>query len=250
MRRILKKILKKSPSSEQDGVFFQKLTTILGFQPTTLRYYEKAFTHRSANKLDEKGNQINYERLEFLGDAMLGSVIASHLYNEVPSGDEGYLTKMRSKIVSREHLNELGRDFNLIQFVESKVNPQHFGENIHGNIFEAFIGAIYLDRGYTYCEKFIQNKIIKPYVDIAKLEGKVISYKSLIIEWCQKEKKSFKFDIYEDNGKEGAKFFGVKLYIDEQIVSKARATSKKKAEETAAKRAFFVFQEKISRKNN
>ena len=158
MRRILKKILKKSPSSEQDGVFFQKLTTILGFQPTTLRYYEKAFTHRSANKLDEKGNQINYERLEFLGDAMLGSVIAAHLYNEVPSGDEGYLTKMRSKIVSREHLNELGRDFNLIQFVESKVNPQHFGENIHGNIFEAFIGAIYLDRGYTYCEKFIQNK--------------------------------------------------------------------------------------------
>ncbi len=250
MRRILKKILKKSPSSEQDGVFFQKLTTILGFQPTTLRYYKKAFTHRSANKLDEKGNQINYERLEFLGDAMLGSVIAAHLYNEVPSGDEGYLTKMRSKIVSREHLNELGRDFNLIQFVESKVNPQHFGENIHGNIFEAFIGAIYLDRGYTYCEKFIQNKIIKPYVDIAKLEGKVISYKSLIIEWCQKEKKSFKFDIYEDNGKEGAKFFGVKLYIDEQIVSKARATSKKKAEETAAKRAFFVFQEKISRKNN
>lgn len=250
MRRILKKILKKSPSSEQDGVFFQKLTTILGFQPTTLRYYEKAFTHRSANKLDEKGNQINYERLEFLGDAMLGSVIAAHLYNEVPSGDEGYLTKMRSKIVSREHLNELGRDFNLIQFVESKVNPQHFGENIHGNIFEAFIGAIYLDRGYTYCEKFIQNKIIKPYVDIAKLEGKVISYKSLIIEWCQKEKKTFKFDVYEDNGKEGAKFFGVKLYIDEQIVSKARATSKKKAEETAAKRAFFVFQEKISRKNN
>ena len=250
MRRIIKKILKKSPSSEQDGVFFQKLTTILGFQPTTLRYYEKAFTHRSANKLDEKGNQINYERLEFLGDAMLGSVIAAHLYNEVPSGDEGYLTKMRSKIVSREHLNELGRDFNLIQFVESKVNPQHFGENIHGNIFEAFIGAIYLDRGYTYCEKFIQNKIIKPYVDIAKLEGKVISYKSLIIEWCQKEKKTFKFDVYEDNGKEGAKFFGVKLYIDEQIVSKARATSKKKAEETAAKRAYFVFQEKISRKNN
>jgi len=250
MRRILKKILKKSPSSEQDGVFFQKLTTILGFQPTTLRYCEKAFTHRSANKLDEKGNQINYERLEFLGDAMLGSVIAAHLYNEVPSGDEGYLTKMRSKIVSREHLNELGRDFNLIQFVESKVNPQHFGENIHGNIFEAFIGAIYLDRGYTYCEKFIQNKIIKPYVDIAKLEGKVISYKSLIIEWCQKEKKTFKFDVYEDNGKEGANFFGVKLYIDEQIVSKARATSKKKAEETAAKRAYFVFQEKISRKNN
>src|SRR5574343_1221496 len=247
MRRLLKKITKNSRSPE-DGIFFKKITSILGFEPKELKYYQKAFTHRSTNKVDEKGNPFNYERLEFLGDAMLGSVIAAHLYNEVPSGDEGYLTKMRSKIVSREHLNELGRDFNLIQFVESKVNPQHFGENIHGNIFEAFIGAIYLDRGYTYCEKFIQNKIIKPYVDIAKLEGKVISYKSLIIEWCQKEKKTFKFDVYEDNGKEGAKFFGVKLYIDEQIVSKARATSKKKAEETAAKRAYFVFQEKISRK--
>jgi ribonuclease-3 len=93
---------------------------------------------------------MNYERLEFLGDAMLGSVIAAHLYNQVPTGDEGYLTKMRSKIVSREHLNELGRDLNLIDFVESKVPVQHFGENIHGNIFEALVGAIFLDRGYDF----------------------------------------------------------------------------------------------------
>lgn len=248
MRRILKKILKKSPSSNQDGVFFEKISQILGFKPDTLKYYEKAFTHRSANKLDEKGNPISYERLEFLGDAMLGSVIAAHLYNKVPTGDEGYLTKMRSKIVSREHLNELGRDFNLVQFVESKVNPSHFGDNIHGNIFEAFIGAIYLDKGFAYCEKFIHEKIIKQYVNIEKLEGKVISYKSLIIEWCQKEKKSFRFDVFEDNGKEGIKYFGVKLFIDEEVVSKARATSKKKAEETAAKRAFFALQNIIEKK--
>lgn len=248
MRRILKKILKKSPSSNQDGFFFEKISQILGFKPDTLKYYEKAFTHRSANKLDEKGNPISYERLEFLGDAMLGSVIAAHLYNKVPTGDEGYLTKMRSKIVSREHLNELGRDFNLVQFVESKVNPSHFGDNIHGNIFEAFIGAIYLDKGFAYCEKFIHEKIIKQYVNIEKLEGKVISYKSLIIEWCQKEKKSFRFDVFEDNGKEGIKYFGVKLFIDEEVVSKARATSKKKAEETAAKRAFFALQNIIEKK--
>ncbi len=248
MRRIFKKILKKSPSSNQDGVFFEKISQILGFKPETLKYYKKAFTHRSANKLDEKGNPISYERLEFLGDAMLGSVIAAHLYNKVPTGDEGYLTKMRSKIVSREHLNELGRDFNLVQFVESKVNPSHFGDNIHGNIFEAFIGAIYLDKGFTYCEKFIHEKIIKQYVNIERLEGKVISYKSLIIEWCQKEKKSFRFDIFEDNGKEGIKYFGVKLFIDEEVVSKARATSKKKAEETASKRAFFALQDLIEKK--
>ena len=95
---------------------------------------------------------------------------------------------MRSKIVSREHLNELGRDFNLLQFVESKVNSSQFGENIHGNLFEAFIELFTWIKAFTYCEKFIQNKIIKQYVDIAKLEGKVISYKSLIIEWCQKRK--------------------------------------------------------------
>jgi ribonuclease-3 len=245
--RLLKKILKNSRSHE-DGIFFEKITKILGFSPKEIKNYQKAFTHRSVNKLDDKGNPFNYERLEFLGDAMLGSVIAAHLYNEVPSGDEGYLTKMRSKIVSREHLNELGRDFNLIEFVDSKVSSNQFGENIHGNLFEAFIGAIYLDRGFEFCEKFIRTKIIKQYVDIAKLEGKVISYKSLIIEWCQKEKKTFAFEFFEDNGIEGQKYFGVKLLIDQKIIAKARATSKKKAEEKASQRAYFALQEKISQK--
>jgi len=247
MRGIFKK-LRKNPRSLEDGIFFDKITKILGFQPKELNYFRKAFTHRSTNKLDEKGNPFNYERLEFLGDAMLGSVIAAHLYNEVPNGDEGYLTKMRSKIVSREHLNELGRDFNLVQFVESKVSSNQFGDNIHGNLFEAFIGAIYLDRGFEYCEKFIRTKIIKQYVDIALLEGKVISYKSLIIEWCQKEKKSISFEFIEDNGTEGQKYFSVKLLIDHKIISKARATSKKKAEEKAAQRTYFALQEKISQK--
>ena len=113
-------------------------------------------------------------------------------------------------------------------------------------MFEAFIGAIYLDRGFEYCEKFIRTKIIKQYVDIAKLEGKVISYKSLIIEWCQKEKKSFAFEFVEDNGIEGQKYFGVKLLINQKIIAKARATSKKKAEEKASQRAYFALQDQIS----
>jgi ribonuclease-3 len=248
MRRILKKILKKTPSSNQDGVFFGQITKILGFKPESEIFYKHAFTHRSSNKTDENGYPISYERLEFLGDAMLGSVIAAHLYKKVPTGNEGYLTKMRSKIVSREHLNELGRDFNLVQFIESKVNPSYFGDNIHGNLCEAFIGAIYLDKGYPFCEKFIHEKIIKPYVDIEQLEGKVISYKSLIIEWCQKEKINFKFEVFEDDGKEGVKYFGIKLLMDNEVISKARATSKKKAEETASKRAFFALQDKIENK--
>jgi ribonuclease III len=244
---ILKKIFSNSRSPE-DGIFFSKMEAILGFKPSNIEYFQKAFTHRSSNKVDASGSPMNYERLEFLGDAMLGSVIAAHLYNEVPTGDEGYLTKMRSKIVSREHLNELGRDLNLIQFVESKVPVSHFGENIHGNIFEALIGAIFLDRGYVACENFIKKKVIKPYVDIPKLEGKVISYKSLLIEWCQKEKKTFQYEVFDDNGNDGQKYFGVKLSIDGKVIAKARATSKKKAEEKASQRAYFVFQEKINAK--
>ena len=245
--RIIRKIFSKSRSLE-DGIFFGAIEKILGFAPRNIDFYKKAFTHRSSNILDEVGNPLNYERLEFLGDAMLSAVIAAHLFNEAPTGDEGYLTKMRSKIVSREHLNELGKDLNLVQFVESKVPVQHFGDNIHGNIFESLVGAIYLDKGYEFCEKFIQKRVIIPYVDIARLEGKVISYKSLVIEWCQKEKRQFHYDIFEDNGIDGERLFGVKLSIDEKVIAKARATSKKKAEEKASQRAYFAFQEKIDKK--
>jgi ribonuclease-3 len=245
--KILKNIFKNSRSTE-DGIFFTAIQNIIGFKPLSIYYYEKAFTHRSTNKMDVKGNPMNYERLEFLGDAMLSAVIAAHLYNEVPTGDEGYLTKMRSKIVSREHLNELGRDLDLIRLIDSKVPVQHFGENIHGNIFEALVGAIFLDKGYDFCEKFIQKSVIIPYVDIPKLEGKVISYKSLLIEWCQKEKKTFNYEVYDDNGIDGQKYFGVKLSIDGKVIAKARATSKKKAEEKASQRGFFALQEKINNK--
>ena len=230
-----------------NGNFFLELTKILGFKPKNIKYFKTAFTHRSMNIKDSKGNAINYERLEFLGDAMLSSVIASHLYIEVPSGDEGYLTKMRSKIVSREHLNELGKGLNLIGLVESRIPAGQFGDNIHGNLFEALIGAIFLDRGYKYCEKFIFKRVVIPYVDIEKLEGKVISYKSLLIEWCQKEKKIFSYNVYEDTGNDEVRHFSVKLSIDGKIIAKARATSKKKAEEKASKRAFFAFQSSISK---
>lgn len=233
--------------SKKDGNFFWGMKKILGFKPKNLEIFQKAFVHRSANRKDKAGNPMNYERLEFLGDAMLGTIISKHLYNKVPDGDEGYLTKMRSKIVSREHLNELGKDLHLIDFVESKIPKSRFGDNIHGNVFEALVGAIYLDRGYKYCEKFISERVIAPYVDIEQLEGKVISYKSLVIEWCQKQKKSFTFDVYEDTGNDAIKHFAVKLVIANKIVAKARATSKKKAEERAAKRAYFALQDKMKK---
>ena len=235
-----------SSRSQEEGEFFNDVKNILGFSPQNLNWYHEAFTHRSTQILNSEGKPQNYERLEFVGDAMLGSVIAAYLFSMVPEGNEGYLTKMRSKVVSREHLNELGRDLNLISLVKTTVPIDQFGENIHGNVFEALVGAIYLDRGYAWVQKFVQNRVIEPYVDIEKLEGKVISYKSLVIEWCQKHKKQFKFQTYEDNGVETLKHFAVKLYIDKEVVAKARSTSKKKAEELAAKRTFYKLQEQMA----
>lgn len=241
-----KKIFKSRP--DKDGFFFKRMQSIIGFKPKKIVHYEKAFTHRSLGLKKGDGNPFNYERLEFLGDAMLGAVIAAHLFDEVRGGNEGYLTKMRSKVVSRKHLNELGRELNLIRYVRASIPKEHFGANIHGNLFEALVGAIYLDRGYIYCRKFIDKRVIQPYVDIEKLEGRIISYKSVLIEWCQKEKKQFKFNVFEDSGQDAVKHFGVKLLIDGVIVGKSRATSKKKAEEIASKRAFYAFQREIENK--
>ncbi|MCI2229999.1 ribonuclease III [Polaribacter sp. MSW13] len=232
--------------SDEDVELYNELKKLLKFSPRKIKKYKKAFTHRSIQITDNKGIPINYERLEFLGDSILGSVIAAYLYKKVPTGSEGYLTQMRSKIVSREHLNELGKDLDLIRFVKSNIDQANVGDNIHGNIFEALVGAIYLDKGYNFCQKFIYKNVIIPYVDIQKLEGKITSYKGLIIEWCQKQKKKYTFDTYEDSGNESIKHFSVKISIDGEQIAKGRATSKKKAEEQASKRVYFAFQNQIS----
>ena len=240
----IRKIVK--PHNEEDAQLYNELKKLLNFSPRRINKYKKAFTHRSVQMLDSKGIPINYERLEFLGDSILGSVIASYLYKKVPTGSEGYLTQMRSKIVSREHLNELGKDLDLIRFVKSNIDQANVGDNIHGNIFEALVGAIYLDKNYNTCQKFIYENVIVPYVDIEKLEGKITSYKGLIIEWCQKQKKKYTFETYEDSGNEAIKHFSVKISIDGEQIAKGRATSKKKAEEQASKRVYFAFQKQIN----
>jgi len=237
---------KLKPTSNKDVRFKIALVKILGFNPKNLSIYEKAFTHSSVKKFNSQGKPINYERLEFLGDAVISTVIAEFLFKKAPFGDEGYLTKMRSKIVSRVYLNEIGKNLNLIQFIKSAVNENRFGDNIYGNVFEALIGAIYVDRGFKYCVDFIHNKLINPYININKLEQKITSYKSLIIEWCQKEKKEINFDIFEDSGNEQVKHYSVKLYIDGNFIAKGRDTSKKKAEENAAQRSYYALQNKIN----
>ena len=221
------------------------LEPILGFKPKKIHYYERAFTHRSTNKKDEIGNPFNYERLEYVGDAILGAVVAHYLYVSILDANEGYLTKMRSKIVSRSHLNEIGKGLHLISLLDSKLENSKFGDNIHGNLFEALVGAVFLDRGYSMSEKFIFDSVIDPNVDINQLEGKVISYKSLMVEWCQKEKKRIKYTRCHDEGVDEVKHFSVTLEIDGKIIAKARATSRKKAEEKVSQRGYFALQDKI-----
>ncbi len=244
--KFIRNIFNSRPDKGRD--FFLEVKKLIGFTPLDLSIYKMAFTHRSLNLKNSTGVAVNYERLEFLGDAMLDAVISKYLYDKVPQGDEGYLTKMRSKIVSREHLNELGKELDLIKLLKSRIPKANFGNNVHGNLFEALVGAIFLDRGYNDCKSFIDQNVIIPHVDIETLESKVISYKSLFIEWCQKEKKIFNYNVYEDTGNEDIRHFSVKLYIDDKIIAKARATSKKKAEEKVSKRAFFVFQNQINDK--
>ena len=227
--------------------FYSKIKSLLKFSPNSLEYYKRAFIHRSLNRKDINGIAINYERLEFLGDSILSSIISSYLFKNIPDGSEGYLTQMRSKIVSRNHLNELGSELNLIDFVQSNIADDNYSDNIHGNLFEALIGAIFLDRGYPYCKKFVYQNVIIPHVDLEKLKNKIISYKSLFIEWCQKNKKDYNYQTFEDNGNDSVKHFAVKLSVENNVIAKARETSKKKAEEKASKRAFFMFQDEILR---
>ena len=246
----MKFILKwfNSRSSKEDGNFFSTLKDILGFKPKHIDLYHTAFTHRSMAQFDSDGNPISYERLEFLGDAVLSSVISAYLYEEMPTKNEGYLTQMRSKIVSRSTLNIIGKQIGLKKLIKSKIPDAQFSSTLLGDSFESLVGAIYLDRGYEYTERFIYDKVIEPYVDIDNLENKISSYKSYIIEYCQKERKEVKFVLLEDKVDTQNKLFSIKLEIDGKYISKGRATSKKKAEEQASKRGYYSIQQKINKK--
>jgi ribonuclease-3 len=236
-----------SSRSKKDGSFLYGLHEILGFKPKNISIYERVFTHRSMNLKDKFGNDINYERLEFLGDSLLDSIISTHLFKQSPQGDEGYLTKMRAKAVSRNNLNKIGKSFNLLDFLQSQVKQEHFGENIYGNLLEALIAAIYIDQGYKKCEKFVTEKIIIPFIDIEVLENKVISYKSYMIEWCQKNKYSYIIKECHDTGirENGQHYFAMSFILNDQTIAKARETSKKKAEEKVCRRAYYALQDKI-----
>ncbi|NCF31890.1 MAG: ribonuclease III [Bacteroidetes bacterium] len=220
-------------------MFFSKLKKITTLKAYNKNVYRTAFTHRSKNLKDVDGHLINFERLEFLGDSILSIVVSSFLYDKFPFAKEGTLTKYRAKIVSRENLNQIGLKIDLVNFLDqkSKVN---FGKNIHGNLLEALIGAVFVDRGYKKCSAFVMKKILGEHVDINQLQHTVLNYKGFLIEWGQKTKKSVKFKTNTDNGLDPEFNYTTQIFLDDKQIVKARGVSKKKSEEKAAKRAFHA----------
>ena len=231
---IIKKIFSKSRSQE-DGIFFDTIQKILGFQPVSIDFYKKAFTHRSSNKLDENGHPINYERLEFLGDAILGAVVAEYLFKLFPKKDEGFLTQMRSRIVNGQNLFALSKKFGFDVLLNSKLTKKEkLSSSAYGDAFEAFIGAIFIDKGFEKTKKFILNNIIKVHLDMTELLQNDTDYKSQFQIMMQRQKKQFEYTILkeEHNGRE--KTYSIQLSIEgvEQAVFEHK--SKKVAEQKVA----------------
>ncbi len=220
--------------------YFKKLKNILGFVPGNVRLYQMAFRHKSVAKPIKEGVKNSNERLEFLGDAVLGSVVAELLFKLYPYKDEGFLTEMRSKIVSRANLNQLSRKlgFNeLIEFDARMISYPNKQGSLLGDAFEALIGAVYLDKGYKFTREFLLSRIIKPHVDIHTLEITETNFKSRLIEWCQHSGKDVAFIQIDNPEGESAKMFSVKVVVDGEDCGIGRDFNKKSAEKMAAEKA-------------
>ncbi len=229
--------LKKSSSHPSTGKDLQRsIKNIFGFHPGNLHLYRLAFRHKSANK-DVNGIKINNERLEYLGDAILDSVIAEYLFKKFPYKGEGFLTEMRSKIVCRSNLEKLSRKLGIDRLIESSPDTKGASKSMRGDAFEAFIGALYLDKGYEYTRKIIIKRIVNIHIDIDTLEYLDTNFKSKLIEWAQKEKKEVNFRVVSEKGEKNKHQYEVEVYVDEKAVSRGIDYSIKGAEKIAAEKA-------------
>ncbi len=220
--------------------YIRSLENLLGFVPGNLRLYRMAFRHRSVAVELKNGTKNSNERLEFLGDAILGSVVAEILFKMYPYKDEGFLTEMRSKIVSRANLNQLAKRLGLDEHIE--YDNRLIGHNnkqgsLLGDTFEAMIGAIYMDKGYNFTRNFLINRIIKPHIDIHTLELTETNFKSKIIEWCQRHGKDISFEIIANEEGENSKLFTIQISVDGENCAIGRDYNKKNAEKLAAEKA-------------
>lgn len=226
--------------SEKDLLFRKNISHIVGYNIHNLEIFKEAFSLKSSTK---NTNKKNYERLEFLGDSVLGTIISCHLFQTYPNENEGFLTQMKSKIVNRKNLNKLGEDLKLSSLLQVDTSQIILSENISGNLLEALIGAIYLDIDYEFCKKIVLDRILTPST-INKLENKIISYKGLLLEWSQKKKVSIRYETCEEIQPNKTILFRCHVWLQNEKISNALEASKKKAEEKAAKRAFYVLSKK------
>jgi ribonuclease-3 len=186
------------------------------------------------------GQPINNERLEYLGDAVLGAIVAEYLYNRFPRKDEGFLTQMRSRIVNRSFLTQLTFKLGLNHFVNSNTNSVNDTSHIFGDVFEAFIGAIYLDKGYQGAKQFVIKKVLCVHVDIHELERSDNNFKSQLIEWGQKNKREVEFDTHENpNTSHNSLPFVSLIRIDGEVVGTGEGYSKKEAQQNSASKALI-----------
>lgn len=219
-----------------DKKLFLSLRNILGFYPQNLSLYKQCLRHRSAAVSLKDGADNSNERLEFLGDAVLGASVAHFLFRKFPFKDEGFLTKIRSRIVSRTNLNSLSRKLGLFNMIEVKRENEQIYKSAGGDALEAFIGAIYLDRGYNDAQTFVINKLIKLHLDIDEILNTDKDYKSKLVEWSQKEKRAIRYEVAAEKGAGLNRYYVIDLYVDEVKQSSGNGNSKKAAEQHAAEK--------------
>jgi len=213
---------------------------ILGFYPHEIDVYKIAFTHSSSENKGQKGKLLNNERLEFLGDAVLETVVSDIVFEHFPRKREGFLTGTRSKIVQRSTLNQLAEKMGIIQLVKTNMNVNSPHNNIGGNAFEALMGAIYLDRGYGFCYRFIEQQVLGKYINLDNVAKKEENFKSKLLEWSQKNR--LKTDIRivrsEPTGKNSDLFRSV-VFIEGVRIGEGKGYSKKESHQDAAKRSLM-----------
>lgn len=212
------------------------IKNIFGFHPGNLTLYQLALSHKSAGKKTCTGLKANNERLEFLGDAILDAVVADYLFKTFPTKNEGFLTEMRSKIVSRAQLKKLAQKMGIDQLITIESDNNGNNRTYAGDALEALIGAIYLDQGYDKTKKILLNRVIRHYFDLEELIQQEVSYKSKLIEWSQQERKQIRFDVIDEVGTGYSKQYLVSVSLDGSAIAQAQHYSIKGAEELAAEK--------------
>jgi ribonuclease III len=209
------------------------LRKITGFVPGNIDFYETAFIHRSATRVIN-GASINNERLEYLGDAILNTVVADFLFSSFPSENEGFLTNIRSRLVSRDFHNDLALKLGFDKLIITQTRKNSSASNIYGNAFEAFMGAIYLDKGYNAAKKFYIKKVIGKHVNLDHLIHTDTNYKSRLVEWAQKYKVQIVFDSSEETRGRNQHTFVCNVKAGDDVIGTGHGPSKKEAEQNAA----------------